>query len=59
VTVFRVLGRHSIIRCTGADVSDELLLPSSFLKKEAICSTEALVPSARLRGITSEYVMKV
>jgi hypothetical protein len=58
-TVFRVLGRHVVIRCTGTDVSDELMLPSSFLKNGAIRSTEELVPSAILHGVTFEYVMKI
>ena len=57
--MFRVLGCHGVIRCTGTDVSDGFLLPSSFLKNEAIRSTEALVPSARLHGLTFEYVMKI
>lgn len=55
MTVFRVLGRHGVIRCTGTEVSDELLLPSSFLKNVAIL----WYPSARLHGVTSEYVMKI
>jgi len=39
-----VLGRHGVIRCTGTDVSDELLVQSYLLKNESIRSNEALVP---------------
>jgi len=58
MTVFMVLGRHGVIWCTGTEVSNSCFQVLSERMKLYV-PLKRWYPSARLHGITVEYVRKI